>query len=269
MLNTALAYLAHGWSIFPLRQKSKVPAIPKWEQFQAERPSEALVRLWWTNNPNFNIAIVTGTISGVFVVDCDTRQMVEAHEALPDYIPTLKSITAHGAHFFYQLPGFRVANRVGYGLDIRGDGGYVVAAPSIHPSGVKYQWQRAPIQPCPPKVILDLIQPKEALRTAQAQPKTFSARRAVRGTAYAQSVFEREYSSIISAGKGGRNNQLNRSAYNLGQLVGDGLLNRFDVENALQQAAMMAGLNEREALATIASGLNAGVGNPRSLRARG
>lgn len=268
MLETALAYLRHGWSIFPLRPKSKVPAIPSWRKFMYERATESLVCQWWESNPNWNVAIVTGAISGLFVVDCDTSQLVQAHEEQPDYKPTLKSITAHGAHFLYQSPGFRVVNRVGYGLDIRGDGGYIVAPPSIHPSGVRYRWQRAPIQTTPPRAILDLIQPKEELKHSATQNQQTFPPAAVRGTRYAQTVFDREYCNVISVPAGQRNNQLNRSAYNLGQLVGDGLLNRFDVENALLQGAVSVGLSEREALATIASGLNAGVGNPRSLRGR-
>lgn len=265
MLDTALAYLAHGWSIFPLRPRSKVPAVPSWKQFMQEKPTEALVRTWWRNNPNFNIAIATGFISGIFVVDCDSWELVKVHEALPDYVPTLRSKTANGVHFVYQLPGFRVGNRAGDGVvHIRGDGGYICAPPSIHPSGVRYQWIRDAIQ-CPPQAIVELCKPE--LRTPQAEPKIYPPA-AVRGSRYAQTVFDREYSNVISAQEHGRNNQLNRSAYNLGQLCGDGLLNRYDVENALAQAAMAAGLPESEALRTIASGLNAGIGNPRSLRGR-
>ena len=269
MLNTALAYLSYGWSIFPLCPMSKVPAF-KWDKYQTEKPTQALVTQWWTNTPGFNIGLVTGAISCIVVVDCDTPDAVDRYLSHSNYKPTLAVATGQGMHFYHHAPNFRVSNAVRLlpDLDIRGDGGYVVAPPSIHPNGKRYQWhKRALIQPLP-GYIFDLVKPREYMRTPQAETKTFPAQSAVRGTAYAQSVFDREYSSVISAVEHGRNNQLNRSAYNLGQLCGDGLLNRYDVENALAQAAMACGLPEQEALRTIASGLNAGIGNPRSLRGK-
>lgn len=262
MLKVALAYLSYGWSIFPLRPRSKVPAVSTWEIFQKERATEQLVRTWWKNNPNFNIAIVTGAISGLFVVDCDSERLIAEHEGLPDYANTLKSITANGKHYFYQLPGFRVGNRAGEGvLHIRGDGGYVTAPPSIHPSGVRYRWERAPIQQCPPHAILELIKPKPAPRyPAGNKPRMLPGRNANEIT---RGYFDEQCNRIQLAGEGYRNATLFAGAIMAGHFVRDGRMSRLEAETGLAMAGLAAGLGENEVTKTIRSGIERGLNDPR------
>ena len=102
---------------------------------------------WWRENPNYNVAVATGPVSKVFVLDVDgldaeasLRKLEEQHGALPE---TVESITPRGRHIFFRCENGVVRNSAGAiapGLDIRGDGGYVVLPPSIHPSGRPYVW---------------------------------------------------------------------------------------------------------------------------------
>jgi hypothetical protein len=99
--------------------------------------------------PDANVAIATGMESGIFVLDIDPRhggdKSLEMLENQYGSLPaTLKSKTGNGGwHLFFRHPGTPIPNlisKIGSGLDIRGDGGYVVAPPSLHQSGAYYQW---------------------------------------------------------------------------------------------------------------------------------
>lgn len=105
------------------------------------------IRQWWRHEPEFNVAVATGLVSGIFVVDLDgldaeaeLRRLEQRHGQLP---PTVESITARGRHAFFKMPRSSVRNSVGKiapGIDLRGDGGYVLVLPSLHPSGRQYAW---------------------------------------------------------------------------------------------------------------------------------
>lgn len=136
-----LRYQRLDLSIIPLVHKEKHPAIT-WKLYQSERVTESVL-LGWVNRSkaNYNFGIVTGAISGVIVVDADSPEAVAWVEAnLPS--TAMRTRTAKGVHYFYRHPGPKVLNGVklaGMLLDVRGDGGYVVAPGSIHPSGFVYQ----------------------------------------------------------------------------------------------------------------------------------
>jgi hypothetical protein len=110
---------------------------------------EATIRRWWQRWPDANIGIATGAGSGFFVLDVDPRHdaddsladLERTHGPLPD---TVESLTGSGGrHVLFRHPGDHVPNKVGIapGLDIRGDGGYIVAPPSLHLSGRRYAWE--------------------------------------------------------------------------------------------------------------------------------
>lgn len=103
------------------------------------------VRVWWAKYPDANIGIATGEVSGIVVLDVDGQKGFSALAGRA--LPTTPSVTTGrvdgGTHFYFAHPGGRVKNSVGKlgtGLDIRGDGGYVIAPPSRHKSGNVYQW---------------------------------------------------------------------------------------------------------------------------------
>lgn len=143
----ALAYLTRGWSVIPLRPGEKRPLV-RWEQYQKRRPERDEVSRWFAAWPDANIGIVTGSVSRLVVLDVDPAHGgLESLAALERrHGPLPASVEARtgggGRHVYFLHPGGVVRNRAGLaqGVDVRGDGGYVVAPPSVHPSGGAYVW---------------------------------------------------------------------------------------------------------------------------------
>jgi hypothetical protein len=143
----AKRYLAHGWSILPLRPRDKRPLIP-WTHLQIRRPSREDVAEWFRRWPDANIGVVSGEISNLIVLDVDPKHggdaALERFERRYGPVPaTVEATTGGGGrHLYFAHPGGLVRNRAGLaqGIDLRGDGGYIVAPPSIHPSGAFYEW---------------------------------------------------------------------------------------------------------------------------------
>lgn len=146
-LDAALDYLHRHWSVIPMRERDKRPLI-RWLEFQQRQASEAEVAGWYRRWPQANVGIVTGALSGLVVLDVDPRHGGEQslaewqreHGPLPQ---TIEAITGGGGrHLYFSHPGGVIHNRAGLaaGIDLRGDGGCVVAPPSIHASGKPYRW---------------------------------------------------------------------------------------------------------------------------------
>lgn len=142
MLKHALDYLARGWSIVPCKPFTKQPYV-KWRDYQTRKPTPAEVHTWWRKWPRAGIALVTGTLSGIAVVDIDQKSggTTAGHEITP-----LMAKTPGGTHLFYETNGRGPAptganyDSPGGKADLRGDGGYVLLPPSLHPSGQRYKW---------------------------------------------------------------------------------------------------------------------------------
>lgn len=143
----AKRYLARGWSVLPLRPRDKRPLIP-WAHLQNERPSSDDIAEWFRRWPDANIGIVTGEISNLIVLDVDPKHGGDAAlERLERrYGPLSATVEAAtgggGRHLYFAHPGGLIRNRAGLaqGIDLRGDGGYIVAPPSTHTSGRLYEW---------------------------------------------------------------------------------------------------------------------------------
>ena len=146
-IDAAKGYLARGWSVLPLCSGEKWPLI-RWEHLQHQRPSEQDVDEWFQRWPDANIGIVTGEISNLIVLDIDPKHGGDTSlERLEDKFrplsATVEAVTGGGGrHIYFAHPGSLTRNRAGLaqGIDLRGDGGYIVAPPSIHPSGRPYEW---------------------------------------------------------------------------------------------------------------------------------
>ncbi len=145
MLKTALIYLKRGWSIIPLHPREKSPPLVGWDEFKQRRPTEALVKKWWLKWPEANIGVITGAISGIVVLDVDGPEGDQSLKGREMPI-TPQSTTGKGTHHWYRYPGHHVKGSVRFlpGLDIRADGNYVLAPPSVHPNGSEYCWAISP-----------------------------------------------------------------------------------------------------------------------------
>ncbi len=171
MLDCALDYLSRGWSVIPLRTKSKKPLIP-WEQFQSRLATEAEVRDWFERTPDLNIGIVTGKLSGLFVVDLDDGEEGATSWARLCHsygCAALKTRTANtvsgGRHLMFKYPentALRNSTKLVPHIDTRGEGGYIVAAPSYVEDMTKepprkgyYSWEdeSVPVADMPPWLI--------------------------------------------------------------------------------------------------------------------
>jgi len=142
LLQWALRYRSLGISAIPVSPRGKEPLVP-WKEFQQRIASEQEIREWWKKWPEANVGAVTGTISNVIIVDLDGPEGKHQAEVL-GLTSSSKSVTGKGFHLWYKHPGGNIQNtvRTHPGIDIRGDGGFVLAPPSVHPNGKRYRWLR-------------------------------------------------------------------------------------------------------------------------------
>lgn len=157
----AFGYANRGWRTFPChsaiagicsclqegcRQVGKHPLAR--HGFKDATTDPKTLSRWWTSWPHANVGIATGRASGLLVIDIDSgkggdeslRSLEETHGPLPE-TPTVLT-GGGGRHLYFRLPDRAVPSRVGIvtGVDVRGDGGYVIAPPSAHRSGRPYLW---------------------------------------------------------------------------------------------------------------------------------
>ncbi|WP_138465368.1 bifunctional DNA primase/polymerase [Poseidonocella sp. HB161398] len=145
-LEAALQYYERGWAIIPIHPETKKPTV-KWKDYQTSPPTEEQLEAWWTKWPDAEMAIITGAVSGLVVVDCDSPDALEAARALGWHSP-IQVRTKRGRHFYFEHPrdgewrgpaagsttrGVRWPKVPG--LDFRGDGSYALLPPSTG-----YEW---------------------------------------------------------------------------------------------------------------------------------
>lgn len=152
MVDEALAYARRGWAVFPLVERDKIPAVK--EGFKAATCDTETISSFWSKRPNCNIGIATGNSLMVIDLDVDDEQGEDGvatlrawereHGELPE---TCSVVTGRGGlHLYYTVDEpVRCSANNEAGVDIRGDGGYVVAPPSIHPKTLRaYEWEVPP-----------------------------------------------------------------------------------------------------------------------------
>lgn len=171
-IDYALFYSQQGWQSFPCLPNDKKPMV-RWADVATTEIN--MLTGWWDTTPNANIGIACGKRSGIVVLDVDTdhdgyeslRFLQEQHGRLPD-TPVSRTGTG-GEHIFFKHPGIEIHNsagKLGPGLDVRGDGGYVVVPPSRHPNGKYYEWVIKPSQTAladMPEWLIELLQEKKVI----------------------------------------------------------------------------------------------------------
>jgi Bifunctional DNA primase/polymerase, N-terminal/Primase C terminal 1 (PriCT-1) len=146
-LAAALALASIGIHVFPCKARAKTPATLHGCLDATIDPEK--IEAWWRAEPNLNVAAATGPLSGIFIVDVDgaeaeveLRKLEEAgHSDLPN---TATTFTARGRHLWLEHPDGACirnsASKLAPGIDVRAAGGFVLAPPSLHPSGKRYRW---------------------------------------------------------------------------------------------------------------------------------
>jgi hypothetical protein len=202
-LTEALRYAERGWCVIPLHTPdgagcscgrpdcSSVGKHPRTKDGLVSATADAVkIQEWFERWPKANVGIRTGERSGIVVLDVDGddgKASLQALQATHGAIPaTLRTLTGRasgdgkpkGCHYFFKMPeGVQLRNTasvLGLGLDIRGEGGYVVAAPSKHHSGLLYQWLKkdAPLADVPDWMLTALTKPKMALDSRRLAPES-------------------------------------------------------------------------------------------------
>jgi hypothetical protein len=172
MIEHALEYARRGWLVFPLHtptdgvcscHKADCGSVGKHPRtmngVKDATTDDETIRRWWSMWPAANIGLATGAESGLVVVDIDprhggTESITELQNSYGKFTDRVYAATGGGGwHLLFSHPGVRIGNiqstpdrpgKLGQGVDVRGDGGYIVAAPSLHASGKVYEWKVSP-----------------------------------------------------------------------------------------------------------------------------
>ncbi|MEU8134612.1 bifunctional DNA primase/polymerase [Streptodolium elevatio] len=267
----ALACAERGWHVFPLVPGAKRPAVTDWEN-RATTDTARITRCW--DHAPYNIGIACGP-SGLVVVDLDTAKdgeepkepwsredvtcgadvlAVLAKNAEAPYPDSTFAVStpSGGAHLYFRAQDGadlrNTAGRIGWKIDTRANGGYVVANGSIV-DGRSYA-TRVDEDPIPlPGWLYGHLRPEQ--RIPKVTPPTPHLK-----PAYANAALLGEISRVESTKEGGRNTALYEAARNLGKFVAFGDLPRHEVEERLLIAALASGLGEREAARSIRAALD-------------
>lgn len=281
-IEAALGVVERGLKIFPLPPGSRKATLPDWPNRATDDPE--IVKRYWPRRANIGVPMKPNTLVGIDLDRHDpAKDGMEAFTALcekhdqPWPATFTVRTTRDGLHLYFRMPtGRRLGNtsgRLAPGIDTRGpgvdnDGGYLVGPGSVV-NGKPYEIVRdVPIITLP-DWLAELLDPPRA----PARPVGPAGPMPRVDDRYVLAALTGEIQRILDCGSaegGGRNDQLNRSAYALGQLVAAGLLGEMAAEDALYRAAEAVCLvrddGERQTRATIRSGLRSGMQNPRQMR---
>jgi hypothetical protein len=164
---------SRSFRVLPLQPRSKKPLTN--HAYKDSTNSREQIEEWWNQYPDANAAIATGKISGIVVIDVDGKQgartLAELESKYGPLPQTLTAITGRGKHLYYHYPAeqdIRTSKKLGSGIDLKSDGGYVVAPPSVHPDGTIYKWlkESAEIAALPVWVISKLTETTDPKITA-------------------------------------------------------------------------------------------------------
>lgn len=277
MEEAALSYARQGWAVFPLGVRSKEPLVRG--AYKAATADVAQVRLWWQQWPEANIGLATGRVSGLWVLDIDGEQGEASFEQLVaehggELCETRMASSGKGFHLYWRLPyGTDQGRRIGVrpGIDIIGGQGYLVAPPSVHPSGRLYQWLNEHQEPVEaPQWLMGLERVRSApkpLEVASAVPTIARPTSRPEGPvrdpqSYLRGVTRSAAASVARAPQGTRNHELFKQACWAVSVAAGLRLDDTAVLRDLWRAAQMAGLEELEIERTLQSAMDKGRANP-------
>jgi predicted P-loop ATPase len=272
ILKAALLYASLGWRVIPLSNprdpsipidaRGKRPTLAGWPQ-KATTDAERIRQWFEHDHPAANLGIVLGVPSTIMVCDIDPRNG-GTWDRFPETYTVLSGRGDGGRHLYYRHPGGDVRSRkYAPGIDVLCDDGHqVVAPPSLHPRTLApYTRLNDPSRIVDPP---DWIFSSIAVAKQEAKPETPNHAPTNGTSPWAAKALRDEADTVARAQEGGRNDALNRAAYNLFQIVAGGDLDESTVISELGGAALQAGLERTEIRATLRSAREAARAQPRT-----
>jgi hypothetical protein len=270
LAGAALRLAEMEWFVLALQKEGKAPAIPRGAKNATRDPVQ--IDRWWRRG-GFNLGVATGARSGITVIDIDSSDTADMlvraaaeHGGLPR---TVASRTPRGFHLYFgYVPGIRNRVRVPQlNVDVRNDGGYVVAPPSRLSISDRYSWVHCPWTTdvaSMPEWLRALLRDAEPPCSAPIQSHSIGG--AMR---YGRSALRSEARQLSQAPVGMRNHALNVSVFRMGSLMGPCGLSEAEIASQLMDACAANGLTRDDGLPavkrTLAGGLRAGREHPRRL----
>ncbi len=266
----AASWARAGFPVFPCGP-DKRPLTP--HGFKDATTDLQSVAAYWQAHPKALVGLPTGATSGLFVVDLDidkaTGEAVgeAALEALGlsgliGTVPTVATPSG-GRHLYFRDCGLgNSSGKLGPKIDTRGTGGYVIAPGSVTPAGGAYSLLTGTFTPESLTSVPEALTARLRGNPDREQPR-LQIDTGARGS-WAEAALHGELGRVMAARDGERNHTLNRAAFSLAQIIAGGGLEESSTRARLLSAALAIGLPEAEALATIASGMGAGMAEPRN-----
>ena len=273
-----------GLHVFPCDADKK--SLVKWRAVSTTDAEQ--IAKWWRKWPDALPAIDLAK-SGHVVIDGDrhggpdgvtaVEKLFAEHKAALTNVPAVVTPTT-GKHFYFRQPGGNIIGNSDKavradGINVRGNGGYVIAPGTTLPDTRRYSRDKSSpnlfaalrddaIPTIPTWLVELLARPKRQNGAAPAKPngKASGSKHFNRESAYAAAALNRLSAELAGATEGARNITLNNTALRLGHMIAAGWIDRATVEQHLIAAAANAGLDHDEITATLKSGIEAGLKEP-------
>ena len=266
--DVAISLAQRGFCVFRLKERGKTP-IGKWK----DQATNSLDEIEDWKAKGYNIGLACGPRSGVWVLDVDDE---DANIAILEKIslPATYTIkTGKGYHYYFKwVEGMQITNSHRCEIDkidVRGDGGYVVAEGSTHETGHVYACIDASEPAIADTGLMELLWPPKKQQPAprSAAPSAAPTGNQDRFQAYTNKTINEVLDDLRATTKGGRNNALNKAAFRLGQLVGAewSPLDHATAEAELWAAARATGLPDREISQVIKHAIDDGAREPEQM----
>lgn len=271
ILEAALLYADMGFSVIPLR--GKVCPV-RWTQYQTKPAPFGLLHMWHKNNVMENVGIVCGEVSNrLAVIDLDGMDALREFQAtFPSLLDTYSVLTGSGkgGHYYFYCQQLPPTTRTA-GFELRADGCYVVAVPSKHPVTNRFYVPSRELDGIRVVDNLDEVQQWIAAKVTSKREQWTkeAAQTPIRdGSKYGLAALDNACTKVRGSGDGTANNELNRQAFKLGFMVERGHLPyHYTISQLASAAAALSDRDgERATIATIKSGLNAGMERSRGER---
>lgn len=254
-----------GFSVIPIPRGQKA-AAQSWADYQTTKPSADDIDRW--ANADLNVAVVTGRLSNIGVLDVDSEEAQKLVDELG--LPATPTVlTAKGRHYYFRYPDREIRNSTKIGgvqLDFRGEGGYVIGAGSLHPDGTVYRWDVSPAE-CEfaelPQNLVALLKQEKAQApkhlTAKAEVPFVEAGLA---STYLNMQLQDALVTVRQCDEGGRNDALFRETARIANHVAAIGIDWLQIAPLFESAGLSAGLDYDECKATVASAWAKGSQTP-------